>query len=112
MKSLRLSKSVIDQQEADAVSKVLLEDGYLGMGAEVGRFEADIANYLGVDSRNVVCVNSGTAALHLATESIANPGDEVLVPSFTFISSFQAISAAGAVPVPCEIYEDTLTVNL
>lgn len=109
---MRLSKSILGQKEADAVSRVILEDGYLGMGTEVGRFEEDIAVYLGVPKTNVVCVNSGTAALHLAVCSITSFGDEVLVPSLTFLSSFQAISANGAVPVACEIYEDSLTINL
>lgn len=111
-KNLRLSKSIIGQNEAIAVSKILLEDGYLGMGAEVGRFEADIATYLGVDPANVVCVSSGTSALHLAVEALVNPGEEVLVPSFTYLSSYQAISAARAIPVSCDIYEDTLTIDV
>jgi dTDP-4-amino-4,6-dideoxygalactose transaminase len=111
-KNLRLSKSIIGQDEANAVTKVLLEDGYLGMGAEVGRFEADIASYLGADPAHVVCVSTGTSALHLAVEALVNPGEEVLVPSFTFLSSYQAISAARAIPVSCDIYEDTLTIDI
>lgn len=109
---LRLSKSIVDQREADAVSKVIVEDGYLGMGAEVGRFEKDIAAYLGVNDQNVVCVSSGTAALHLAVDAIAASGDEILVPSLTFLSSFQAISACDAIPVACEVYEDSLTIDI
>jgi len=112
MKNLRLSKSVISQREADAVSRVLLEDGYLGMGAEVGKFESEIANYLGVPASQVVCVNTGTSALHLAVEALVEPGDEVLVPSLTFLSSFQAISGARAIPVSCEVYADSLTIDL
>ncbi|MDP9047158.1 MAG: aminotransferase class I/II-fold pyridoxal phosphate-dependent enzyme, partial [Bacteroidota bacterium] len=109
---IRLSKSVLNQLEADAVSRIILEDGYLGMGAEVGKFEAEIAQYLGVPASNVVCVNSGTSALHLAVEALVSFGEEVLVPSLTFLSSFQAISAARAVPVSCDVYEDTLTIDL
>lgn len=112
MKIKRLSKSIISQKECDAVVKVMIEDGYLGMGAEVGRFEKDIADYLGVNESMVVCVNSGTAALHLALEALLLPGDEILVPSFTFLSSYQAISAAGVTPLSCDIYEDTLTIDL
>lgn len=109
----RLSKSIISSREAEAVTKILLEDGYLGMGAEVGRFESDIAAYIGVPETNVVCVNTGTSALHLAVASIVtSPKDEILVPSFTFLSSFQAISATGAIPVACEAYADTLTIDL
>jgi len=109
---MRLSKSIVGQEEADAVSRILLDDGYLGMGAEVGRFESDIATYLGIPTDHVVCVNSGTAALHLAVAAVTTAGDEVLVPSLTFLSSYQAISACGAVPVSCEVYEDTLTLDL
>lgn len=109
---IRLSKSVVGEQEAKEVNRILLEDGYLGMGAEVGRFEKDIADFLGLPSSNVVCVNSGTAALHLAVDAVTQPGDEVLVPSLTFLSSYQAISACGAKPVSCDINERTLTIDL
>ncbi len=111
-KNLRLSKSVIGLSEANEVTRVLLEDGYLGMGAEVGKFEAEIADYLNVDVNNVICVSTGTSALHLAVEAVVNPGEEVLVPSFTFLSSFQAISAARAIPISCDIYEESLTINI
>ncbi len=94
------------------MSRVLLEDGYLGMGGEVQRFEADIAAYLGVPADHVACTNTGTAALHLAVQAILEPGDEVLVQSLTYVASFQAISAAGAVPVACEVVPDTFTLDL
>lgn len=110
--NMRLSKSIVGKKEADAVSKIIIEDGYLGMGAEVGKFEKDLADYLGITSDNVVCVNTGTSALHLAVEATIEKGQEVLVPSFTFLSSFQAISAAGAIPISCDVYEDTLTIDL
>jgi len=109
---IKLSKSVISQKEADAVSRILLDESYLGMGIEVGKFETDIANYLGIPKNQVVCVNSGTAALHLAVEAILLPEDEILVPSLTFLSSFQAISASGAIPIACEVYDNTLTIDL
>ena len=99
---LRLSRSHLDQREVDAVARVLLEDGYLGMGREVEAFEMELATYLGVAPGQVTCVSSGTAALHLAMEAVLAPGDEVLVPSITYVASFQAVSAAGAVPVACD----------
>lgn len=108
----RLSKSIVGQAEVDAVTRILLKDGYLGMGAEVKLFERDIANYVGIAEENVVCVNSGTAALHLAVEALLEPGDEILVPSFTFLSSYQAISGARAVPVSCDVRDDTFTIDL
>ena len=109
---MRLSKSVLGEEEVLAVKKVILENGYLGMGSEVQKFEGDIADYLGIKSKNVTCVSSGTAALHLALEAVLKPGDEVLVPSLTYLSSYQSISAAGCIPVSCEVYEDTLTIDI
>ena len=54
--------------------------------------------------RPTVCVSNGTAALQLAVQCCdIGPGDEVLVPSLTFVASFQAISATGAKPVACDI---------
>jgi perosamine synthetase len=61
----------------------------------------------------VVAVSTGTAALHLALLALGvGPGDEVIVPSLTFISCFQMITATGAFPVPCEVYADTLLMDL
>ncbi|MDP3183359.1 MAG: DegT/DnrJ/EryC1/StrS family aminotransferase [Desulfobaccales bacterium] len=109
---IRLGKSVVGAAEAQAVARVLLEDGYLGMGAEVQAFEAELAAFLGVPPERVICVNSGTAALHLAVEAVTQPGEEVLVQSLTYVASFQAISGARAMPVPCEVLPETLTLDL
>jgi dTDP-4-amino-4,6-dideoxygalactose transaminase len=103
---------VVCKDEVEAISRILLEDGYLGMGSEVARFEEEIADFLGIKKNNVICVNSGTAALHLAVESILSSQDEILVPSFTFLASYQAISASGAIPISCDIDYETLTIDL
>jgi dTDP-4-amino-4,6-dideoxygalactose transaminase len=110
--SVRLSRSIVGAEEADAVRRVLLEDGYLGMGREVQSFEREIASFLGVAEDQVACVSSGTAALHLAVEAALEPGDEVLVQSLTFVSSYQAIHAAKAVAIPCEVREESVTIDL
>lgn len=108
---IRMSKSVVGKAESKAVAKVIIEDGYLGMGSFVQEFEEDLKNYLGV--KHVVCVNSGTAALHLALMAAGlKTGDEVLVQSLTYIASFQAITAAGATPLPCEVIPETCTIDL
>lgn len=109
---IKLSKSILNDKEVNAVSRVLLENGYLGMGKEVASFEAEIAEYLSVERFNVVCVNSGTAALHLAIEALLSKGDEILVPSFTFLSSIQAISASGVTPVFCDIDKNSLCMDI
>jgi len=109
LKLIRLSKSSIGHAEKIAVQGVLDQE-YLGMGSEVQQFEENLTNFFG---RPTVCVVNGTAALHLALQSIGlSAGDEVLVPSLTYISSFQAISATGAKPVACDIDSDTLLLDL
>ncbi|MDR3357440.1 MAG: DegT/DnrJ/EryC1/StrS family aminotransferase [Desulfovibrio sp.] len=111
--ALRLSRSIIGEAEARAVSRVLLEDGYLGMGNEVRLFEKELAEFLGVAPEQVITVNTGTAALHLAVEAIApRGGGEVLVPSLTFVASFQAVAAAGCTPVACDCLPGTGTLDL
>ena len=110
-RKIRLSKSVVGHEEAQALARVILEDGYLGMGQAVKIFETEIQSFLGT-KRSVVSVNSGTAALHLALQACVLPGSEVLVQSLTFLASFQAISAAGAIPVPCEVLPESLTIDL
>jgi dTDP-4-amino-4,6-dideoxygalactose transaminase len=113
---MRLSRSIVGQAEADAVTRILLEDGYLGMGDEVRRFEEDLAAYLGVDPSQIVTANTGTAALHLALDAVAAqagvPDGEVIVPSLTFVASFQAVTAAGLRPVPCDVLAETGTIDI
>ena len=103
---IRLSRSVLGDEEKAAVLKVL-DKGFLGMGAEVQAFEQELAAFMGTD-RPVHCVNTGTSALHLAVQALGiGPGDEVLVPSITYVASFQAVSATGAKPVACDVRPDT-----
>lgn len=109
---MRLSKSVVGNKEAEAVSDIIINCGYLGMGEYVGLFEKEIESYVGNSAYHAVCVNSGTAALHLAIAAVTNPGDEVLVPTFTFVATYQAILAANCVPISCDIDPDTLLIDL
>lgn len=79
------------------------------MGAEVVRFENQLANTFG---RPVACVSTGTAALQLALQAAGiGPGDEVLVPSLTYVAGFQAVSATGATPISVDVLERTLTID-
>jgi len=110
--SMRLSCSIVGIEESTAIARVIQEDGYLGMGTEVKKFEEEIATFLGVSPHEVACVNTGTSALHLAVQAVTNPGDEILVQSLTYVATFQAISAAGAIPVACEILPDDMTIDL
>jgi len=108
---IKLSRCSIDDSELHALKQVF-SDAYLGMGKQVFEFENEIKAYLNTQ-QDVVCVNSGTAALHLAVSCLdIGPGDEVLLPTLTFAACYQAISATGATPVACDIREDTLSIDL
>jgi len=107
--TIRLSKSCIGSLEKEAVIDVLDKE-YLGMGPKVEEFEQLLSEYFG---RPAVCVVNGTAALHLALQAIGvKRGDEVLVPSITYVASYQAISAAGAIPISCDIDQGTFCIDV
>lgn len=94
--------------EKRAVMEVLDRE-YLGMGSTVQKFEEELGEYFG---RPAVCLVNGTAALHLALQACGiAQGDEVLVPSLTYIASYQAISATGAIPIACDIDPGTCTLD-
>ncbi|MCX5749198.1 MAG: DegT/DnrJ/EryC1/StrS family aminotransferase [Candidatus Saganbacteria bacterium] len=107
-----VSRPSIGEEELRAV-KEIFDSGWLGMGSKVKEFEDKVLEYLGAKGRGIVAVNTGTSALHLAVDSLGiTKGDEVIVPSLTFVASLQAISATGAVPVFCDIEAGTLNINI
>jgi len=102
----------IGEEEVQAVVKVLrsgmLTSG-LGAGPMVTEFEKSFAKFAGV--KHAVAVNTGTAALHSAIASVGiKQGDEVILPSFTFVATAEAIVLAGGKPVFADI--DAETCNL
>ena len=96
--------------ERDAVLRVL-SSRWLTMGPETEAFEREFAAFLGVP--HAVAVSNGTAALHLAYLALGlSAGDEVLMPSLTFVATANAAAVCGAKPVFAEIAgEDDLTVS-
>ncbi len=109
---IQLSLPSLSYEEEIELSRVL-KTGYLGQGPEVLSFEQELAEYLELSPQNVACVNSGTAALHLALESLnLQAGDEVLVPTLTYIATYQAISAAGLVPISCDVNMENGLIDL
>ncbi len=104
---------VIGEEEKREVLKVLescLLTHKTGEGPYVKRFEAAFKSYVGC--REAVALNSGTAALHSALLSLGvKPGDEVIVPSFTFTSTAEVVLLAGATPVFADIEGETYCVN-
>jgi dTDP-4-amino-4,6-dideoxygalactose transaminase len=80
------------------------------LGPELEAFESDLAAYLG--ARNVIGVGNGTDAITLALRAMGvGPGDEVVVPSFTFYASAEAIPLTGARPVFCDVDPETFCVT-
>jgi dTDP-4-amino-4,6-dideoxygalactose transaminase len=104
-------KPLIDARTFDAAREAL-ENGWLGMGSFVREFETRFQACLEAPDRHCVAVSTGTAALHLAMVTAGvGPGDEVITPSFNNIGDFQAILAAGARPVFCDIHRATLGID-
>lgn len=89
----------------------VIEGGTYILGPEVAAFERELASYLGV--RHVVGVASGTDAITIALRAMGVRGgdDEVVVPSFTFYASAEAIVTAGARPVFCDVDPHTRNVT-
>src|SRR5688500_787814 len=88
----------------------VLESGRYILGPEVEAFESELAAYLGV--AHVVGVANGTDALTIALRALGvGPGDDVVVPAFTFYASAEAIPATGARPVFCDVDAETFCVT-
>jgi len=90
-----------------------LNVGWLGMGATTKEFEERIAEFLGLKGRFVVATNTGTSAFHIALRAAGiGPGNEVITPSFNYVADHQAIRAAGAEPVMCDVRDDNLGIDI
>ena len=99
------------KDEIDASINRVLNSGLYILGPEVDAFESEWADYCG--SNHAVGVANGLDALILALRALkVGPGDEVIVPSNTYIASWLAISAVGATPVPVEPNPTTYNINV
>ncbi len=107
---IKVSRGCLGSEELAGVQSAF-DYGYFGLASKVSEFEEELKSYLGAPY--TVATNTGTAALHLALDALGiGVGDEVIVPSLTFVASFQAISATGAKPVACDVYPDTLLMDI
>ncbi|WP_394275342.1 DegT/DnrJ/EryC1/StrS family aminotransferase [Luteococcus sp.] len=102
----------IGEAEIAAVTKAL-RSGWLTTGQNAAAFEVEFSAELGDAAVNSVAVNSATAGLHLALDALqVRPGDEVLVPDWTFTSTAEVVRYCGATPVIVDVDPVTLNIDL
>ncbi|MDP9236604.1 MAG: DegT/DnrJ/EryC1/StrS aminotransferase family protein [Chloroflexota bacterium] len=106
---IKLAHPIIEDDERRAVLDAL-DSRQLTQGPRVAAFEAAFGEYIGV--RHAIAVNSGTAALHLSllTRGIG-PGDEVIVPAFSFAATANTVLHAGARPVFVDVREEDFGID-
>jgi len=98
------------KDEFDAAYHRVMDSGWVLLGEETEAFEAEFASYC--EAKHCVAVGNGLDALRLVLQAWdIGPGDEVIVPSHTFIASWLAVSALGATPVPVEPNEATYNID-
>jgi len=103
------AKPSIGDEERAAVDRVM-RSGMLAQGPEVAAFETEFSEW--VDGVHSVAVNSGTSALHMAFLAAGvGAGDEVIVPSFSFAATANAVALAGATPVFVDIETDFFAID-
>lgn len=96
------ARPIIGDEEREAVDRVM-RSGMIAQGPEVATFEQEFADQV-TGGRRCVAVNSGTAGLHLGLLAAGiGPGDEVIVPSFTFAATANSVALTGATPVFADI---------
>lgn len=106
---LWLFRSYAGQDEIDAVTEVIERGTWWAKGDEIDRFENRIADL--TDREHAVALNSGTSALYAALIANGITDGEVVVPSYTFVATANAVVAAGATPVFADIEPDSLALS-
>jgi perosamine synthetase len=104
-----IARPVIGQDEIAAVSQVLTS-GMIAQGERVAEFEQKFSDLCG--TTHAVATSNGTTALHAALLAAGiGHGDEVIVPSFSFVATASSVSMCGATPIFCDVDEVTFTIN-
>ena len=103
-------KPHITKKEIDSVVETM-QSGWLTMGPKTLEFEEAFKQYIGSDY--AISLNSATAALHLALNAIGvKQGDEVIIPTNTFVATAEAVAYSGAIPVLCDIEPNNHNINV
>jgi UDP-4-amino-4-deoxy-L-arabinose-oxoglutarate aminotransferase len=106
---LPFSRPSIDPEDIAAVTRVL-ESGWITTGPKAAEFEQQFCFYTG--SPCAMAVSSATAGMHLMLKAIGiGPGDEVITPSMTWVSTVNLIMLANATPVFVDVDKDTLLIE-
>ncbi len=108
-KPIQVAEISLTEVEINAAVDVL-RSGALRQGKQCDAFELEFAEYTGA-AYAVSCAN-GSAALHLSYMAFLKPGDEVLVPAFTFIATGSMVTATGGRPVMCDVDPETFLIDL
>ncbi|MFV2022759.1 DegT/DnrJ/EryC1/StrS family aminotransferase [Micromonospora sp. LOL_023] len=109
---INVFQPTLGEQELAAVAEVF-NSSWLGSGPRTRQFEEAFAAHLGVDPENVLYINSCTAGLFLATELLElGMGDEVVLPSISFVAAANAVASCGATPIFCDVDPHTLNPSL
>ena len=89
----------------------VLDSGHYILGPQTSAFEAEFASAM--EAKHAISLSSGTDALEVALKALGiGPGDEVIVPTFTFVATAAAVSSIGATPVFCDVDESTLNIGV
>ncbi|WP_274918783.1 DegT/DnrJ/EryC1/StrS family aminotransferase [Streptomyces sp. WZ-12] len=105
---INLFEPALGEEELAEV-RAVFASGWLGKGTRTGEFEAAFAAHLGVPADRLVSLNSCTEGLFLAAELLEiGPGDEVVLPSVSFVGAANAVAARGGTPVFCDVDPHTL----
>jgi dTDP-3-amino-3,4,6-trideoxy-alpha-D-glucose transaminase len=106
---LAAAREEIGAELDDAVARTVASGRYL-LGPELESFESEFAAYCGTE--HCIGVGSGLSAIELTLRAAGiGPGDEVVVPAYTFIATWLAVSRTGAQPVPADVHESTYNVD-
>jgi dTDP-4-amino-4,6-dideoxygalactose transaminase len=105
-----IAKPLLGVEEQKAVKEVL-NSGMIASGPKVEEFERQFASFIG--TKHAVATTSGTTALHLALVSLGiSKGEEVIIPSFSFIATANAVLFCNAIPVFCDVNPKTFNIDI